>query len=166
MLWCALPALEELQTAWEAKHDSECFSLYKQAINNGLQKLWKYYSHLDSKPVFILALSKFFYHVLYQANISVTVLHPYYKLDYIKLTWGGADEQAKEHTAGNLDAKNWQDEALVIIKMTVSVSIILNNIISHMWCTDGAVLQEACKSRSHQSALDRQQKYDISLFQV
>jgi len=159
-------SLCSLQTAWEAKHDSECFSLYKQAINNGLQKLWKYYSCLDSKPVFILALSKFFYHILYQANISVTVLHPYYKLDYIKLMWGGADEQAKEHAAGNLDAKNWQDEALVIIKMTVSVSIILNNIISHMWCTDGVVLQEACKSRSHQSALDRQQKYDISLFQV
>lgn len=57
------------------------------------------------------------------ANIFLTraVLHPYYKLDYIKLTWGGAEEQAKEHAAGNYDAKNWQDEARKVIEKTVSV---------------------------------------------
>jgi hypothetical protein len=27
---------------------------------------------------------------------SKVALHPYYKLDYIRLTWGGAEEQAKE----------------------------------------------------------------------
>lgn len=58
MLWRALPALEELQTTWEAKRDSEEFSLYKDAINNSLGKLQKYYSHIDKKPVFILALGK------------------------------------------------------------------------------------------------------------
>jgi hypothetical protein len=140
VLWHALPALEELQTAWEAKHNSEHFTIYKQAINDGLKKLQKYYSRLDSKPTFILALSKFFYHVLYQANISITVLHPYYKLDYIKLTWGGAEEQTKELTAGNLDAKNWQDKALMIVETMVSNSILLYHIISCMLCTDGAVL--------------------------
>jgi hypothetical protein len=74
------------------------------------------------------------------------------------------DKQAKEHAAGNVNAKNWQDEALVIIETTVSVSIILNNIISCMWCTDGAVLQETCESQAHQSTLDRQQKYNVPLF--
>lgn len=39
-----------------------------------------------------------------------TVLHPYYKLDYIKLAWGSEKEQADEREAGNWDAKNWQDK--------------------------------------------------------
>jgi hypothetical protein len=38
-------------------------------------------------------------------------LHPYYKLNYIEMAWGGMKEQAEEHMAGNLDAKDWQDEA-------------------------------------------------------
>ena len=33
------------------------------------------------------------------------VLHPYYKLAYIKLAWGGTEEQAAEKAAGNLYAK-------------------------------------------------------------
>jgi hypothetical protein len=49
------------------------------------------------------------------------VLHPYYKLDYIKLSWGGAEEQAIERREGNPFAKNWQDEALKIVEKTVSV---------------------------------------------
>ena len=39
------------------------------------------------------------------------VLHPYYKLAYIKLSWGGPEEQATEIEAGNLDTKNWHNEA-------------------------------------------------------
>jgi hypothetical protein len=66
-----------LQTAWEDKQKLDRFLLYRDAINVGLSKLQKYYSQIDTKPVFILAL----------------VLHPYYKLDYIKLSWGGAEEQ-------------------------------------------------------------------------
>ena len=58
MLWCTLPALEELQTTWEVKQDSEKFSLYKNTINDGLGKLQKYYSCIDKKPVFILTLGK------------------------------------------------------------------------------------------------------------
>jgi hypothetical protein len=60
-LWRALPALEELQTAWEAKKDSDEFILYKGAINDGLGKLRKYYSRIDSKPVFVLALGLFLF---------------------------------------------------------------------------------------------------------
>ncbi|KAF8488556.1 hypothetical protein F5888DRAFT_1809600 [Russula emetica] len=78
MLWHALPALEELQITWEDKRKLEHFVLYRDTINAGLSKLQMYYPWIDTKPVLILAL----------------VLHPYYKLDYIKLSWGGAEKQA------------------------------------------------------------------------
>jgi hypothetical protein len=43
------------------------------------------------------------------------VLHPYYKLAYIKMAWGGAEEEKMEHEAGNLNAKDWHDEALQVV---------------------------------------------------
>ena len=57
-LWRALPAMEELQTSWEAKQDSVDYALYKDAINDGLGTLQKYYSCIDKKPAYILSLSK------------------------------------------------------------------------------------------------------------
>ena len=36
------------------------------------------------------------------------------------MVWGGAEDQAKEIQAGNMDAKNWQDEVLKILQTTVS----------------------------------------------
>ena len=48
------------------------------------------------------------------------VLHPYYKLAYIKLSWGGPEEQAAKIEAGNLDMKDWHDEAKKIVERTVS----------------------------------------------
>ena len=59
-LWRALPALEELQTTWEDKQTLPRFLLYQNAINAGLGKLQKYYSRIDTKPVFILSLGTFF----------------------------------------------------------------------------------------------------------
>jgi len=56
MLWRALPAIKELQTAWEAKRDNECFLAYRTAINDGIVKLNKYYLRFNEKPAFILAL--------------------------------------------------------------------------------------------------------------
>jgi len=53
--------IEELQTAWEAKRDSDRFSTYQTAINNGLEKLNKYYSRFDEKPAYILALGTPFF---------------------------------------------------------------------------------------------------------
>ena len=44
------------------------------------------------------------------------VLHPYYKFEYIKLAWGGEQEQAAERNAGNPHAKNWQDEAKKLVE--------------------------------------------------
>ena len=57
-LWRALPALEELQTAWEKKRDSPRFILYKDALTHGLEKLKKYYSRLNEKLSFVLALGR------------------------------------------------------------------------------------------------------------
>ena len=51
--------MEELQTTWEAKQESNIYALFKNAINDGLGKLQKYYSRIDKKPVYILSLSKF-----------------------------------------------------------------------------------------------------------
>jgi hypothetical protein len=47
------------------------------------------------------------------------VLHLYYGLAYIKLAWGGAEEQAAKRAAGNRNAKNWQDEARTVVEMEV-----------------------------------------------
>jgi len=52
-----------------------------------------------------------------------TVLHPYYKLAYIKLSWGGAEEKEAEIAAGNLDAKDWHDEANKLVENTVRPTI-------------------------------------------
>jgi len=49
----------------------------------------------------------------------MTVLHPYFKLAYIKLVCGGPEEQEAERNAGNLLAKDWQDEAQKILEHAV-----------------------------------------------
>ena len=72
-------------------------------IRKGLAKIGKYYTKFDEKPVFILAL----------------VLHLYYKLDYIKMAWGGPEEKRKKLEAGNAFAKDWHDEVLKIIEATM-----------------------------------------------
>jgi hypothetical protein len=59
-LWRALPAIEELQTAWEAKRDKRSFAIYQDAIDDGLKKIKKYYSRFDEKPAYIIALGKCF----------------------------------------------------------------------------------------------------------
>ena len=122
-LWRALPALEELQTAWEKKRDAPKYVLYKDALTNGLDKLRKYYSWLDEKPSFVLALGKICSTMINGIFTSpFAVLHPYYKLAYIKALWGGPEEQAAEIAEGNLNAKDWQDEARQIVEHTVSHS--------------------------------------------
>jgi len=52
-------------------------------------------------------------------NATFEVLHPYYKLTYIALSWGGAKEQAAKIDAGNFDTKNWQYEARKIVEKNV-----------------------------------------------
>jgi hypothetical protein len=73
MLWRALPAIEELQTAWEEKRDDPQYSLYKPAIEDGLAKLNKYYSQFDEKPSYVLGLGKSFSDSCYcQSSQSMT----------------------------------------------------------------------------------------------
>jgi hypothetical protein len=57
-LWRAIPAFEELQTAWEGKRELLEFQPYKIALDHGLNKLRKYYNKFDEKPVYVLALGK------------------------------------------------------------------------------------------------------------
>ncbi|KAG1724576.1 uncharacterized protein EDB91DRAFT_1062760 [Suillus paluster] len=102
-LWCRIPAIEELQTAWEAKLTASQYILYKDCDSKGLDKLGKYYQKFDDKPVYVLAL----------------VLHPYYKLTYIKMQWGGPEEQASEYAAGNPNTVDWHDEALKVVENTM-----------------------------------------------
>ncbi len=51
--------------------------------------------------------------------INYLVLHSYYKLAYIKMAWRGAEEEKTKHEAGNLDAKDWHNEALQIVQQTM-----------------------------------------------
>lgn len=119
-LWRALPAIEEVQTAWEAKLELESFAKYHEVINDGLKKIMKYYSHFDEKPAFIIAPGECQYrYCSNNRHLSLVALHPYYKLAYIELAWGGAKEQEAEHQAGNPHSKNWQDEAHKILEATV-----------------------------------------------
>ena len=88
----------------------------------------KYYSCLNKKPSFVLALSKTLISLIVRhINETFEVLHPYYKLAYIKVSWGGPDEQAAGIEAGNPDVKDWQDEARKIVEKTVSYSYIHTN---------------------------------------
>jgi hypothetical protein len=86
-----------------------------------LEKINKYYSRFDEKPAFILALGGEHLLIVDVDCLSSSIaLHPYYKLAYIELAWGGAKEQEAEYEAGNFEAKNWQDEARKILEKTVS----------------------------------------------
>jgi hypothetical protein len=51
------------------------------------------------------------------------VLHPYYKLAYIKLSWGGPKEQAEEIAQGNPSAKDWHNKAKQIVERMVRPSV-------------------------------------------
>jgi hypothetical protein len=145
-LWRALPAIEELQTAWEEKRKLVRFVLYRDAIDAGLAKLRKYYLRCDTKPVFILSLGKFPCFSTRHYSIMILVLHPYYKLDYVEMSWGGADEQTIEYEKGNINAKNWKDEACKLVEKMVSDSSWPVRYIMVNFGLDGHILQEAAKS--------------------
>ena len=135
--------LEELQTAWEKKCDAPRYALYKEALTHGLEKLRKYYSKLDEKPNFVLALGKhsgsFGWFILMD---TFAVLHPYYKLAYTKMSWGSEEEQDAAIAAGNPHAKNWHDEARQLVERTVHHAVIVEQeiIVLTAYKTDGRVL--------------------------
>ena len=56
------------------------------------------------------------------------------------MVWGGAEEQAEEILAGNMDAKNWRDEAHKILETTVSHAHHLLNVKTHCLFGNSGVL--------------------------
>lgn len=60
-----------------------------------------------------------------ELTFTYTVLHPYFKLHYIELAWGGEKEQEKEIAAGNRHAKNWYKEAEKIVKSAVKLILVV-----------------------------------------
>jgi hypothetical protein len=112
-----------LQTAWEARRDDPHFAEYRGAITDGLEKLKKYYSRLDKKPSYLLALGKFLFQfdcLTSRTQHIPSAVHPFYKLAYIQLAWGGPEEQEEQVAAGFPNAKNWQDEAQKVLERKVS----------------------------------------------
>jgi hypothetical protein len=120
MLYRALPTLEDLQSVWEDKLEDSRFKIYHDALRDGLAKIRKYYCRFDEKPGYIISLGKCSIVLFIISDINVlSVLHLYFKLDYIKLAWGGPEEQAAERAAGNLNARNWHTEAMEVIEAAV-----------------------------------------------
>ena len=76
-------------------------------------------SLMRNRHIFLLLVSPLIKSDLFGSQCFSAVLHPYYKLHYIEIAWGGAEEQAAEVRVGNLDAKNWKEEALQIFETTV-----------------------------------------------
>ena len=46
-------------------------------------------------------------------------IHPYYKLEWFQIHWGGHQEQQEEIVNGNPDTKNWVDEATRVVERIV-----------------------------------------------
>jgi hypothetical protein len=85
-LWRTIPAFEELKMAWEWKHSMPKYELYKVAVQKGLDKVNKYYEKMDEKSVYMLALGEYLHIVFVLIRLmDIIVLHPYYKLEYIKM---------------------------------------------------------------------------------
>lgn len=94
MLWRALPALEELQSAWEKRRSNPKYGLYHNALTDGLEKLRKYYSRLDEKPSFVLALGKTFILSLNQMT-DKPFKYSIHITNWLILNWLGVDLRSK-----------------------------------------------------------------------
>ncbi|KAF9016916.1 hypothetical protein BDP27DRAFT_1251619, partial [Rhodocollybia butyracea] len=105
---------EYLLTQWENKLVDPHFELYHPALEAGLAKFRKYYEKFDEKPAYILSL----------------FIHPYYKLNWIELHWGGADAQAEAIAGGDGYAQNWMDEAEKLVEATVCACLFFSGLFS------------------------------------
>ena len=122
-LWCIIPAIEDLLSAWEDKLADPYFELYLGGLQDGIDKINKYYCLFDQNPAILCSVGKLFiYSILPQLcnlTLFLLALHLHLKLKYIKLKWGSPEEQAKEIAEGNFDAKDWQDKAKKTIEAMV-----------------------------------------------
>jgi hypothetical protein len=120
-LYRAIPALESLCSKWELKAKDSRYKIYHSALASGISKLAKYYAKLSDSTAYVLGLGMCGRVSLAAALLThSTVLHPYYAFAYIDRMWDGEAEMERQHQEGILDAKNWQAEAVVIVKDTVS----------------------------------------------
>jgi hypothetical protein len=83
------------------------------------------------------------------SDVDTLVLHPYFKLAYIKLAWGGAEEQEAERRKGNRLAKNWQDEAQKILERIVSQRFHPHSSPYSFMVPDGTILEGPSSGISH-----------------
>lgn len=59
-MYRVIPAIENLLTLWETKLKDPDFALYHDAIQDGIDKLQKYYVKFDRKPAYIIGLCTHF----------------------------------------------------------------------------------------------------------
>jgi hypothetical protein len=81
--------------------------------------------------------------------LTSIALHPYFKLAYIEIAWGGPAEQEAKRNSGNPHAKDWQDEARKILeRMVCTHSLVGSAYLTYIGVTDGALLQEPAQSET------------------
>lgn len=115
-----IPAIESLCVKWEKKLADNRYTIFHAALEEGLAKINKYYERMNNSNVYILALCEFTCQSVKSVSYwIILVLHPYYKLDYFALKWGGREEQLQEIKAGNPNAINWRDFAQEVVEETV-----------------------------------------------
>jgi len=71
MLWHAIPAFEELLSAWEEKLVMDKYTLYQNTLDHSIDKLKKYYHKFDQKDVYVLILGiKLFNSAIWYTNYT------------------------------------------------------------------------------------------------
>jgi len=84
------------------------------------QKLASITASLTRSLLISLLLVRLFYLYKLTSTYSIsTSPTPILQTAYIKMAWGGAEEQKREQEAGNAHAKNWCDEALKVVEKTL-----------------------------------------------
>ena len=101
-----------------------------------------------------------FLHALSFSNafhlLTSIALHPYFKLAYIEIAWGGPVEQEAERNGGNPHAKDWQDKARKILECTVCTHSLVGSVyLTYIGITDGALLQEPAQSETNTDSSPR-----------
>lgn len=71
-VWKTIPILELLQTQWEIMLEEPKFLPVSSGIAAGLERLKKWYRRIDDSDAYFINLA----------------LHPAWKLEYVKATWG------------------------------------------------------------------------------
>ena len=154
-------------TAWEAKTKSSAprYAIFADALQAGIDKLNKYYNRFDLNPCIIVNLGTLFLMIIdLTIDLIIAALHPYFKLDWIALHWGGAREQERDRAQGDINAKNWQDESRKILENLVWLSHGYNDISSlihgYRWRNTG---KHACSLRQLKHARPRRKPKRLRL---